>query len=168
MLANDVKDWNLFIDGLSYSGRVEELSLPTLTRKTEEYFAGGMLAPVELDMGMEKLEMDFTLREFNTEVLGYFGNPAIGGINMRCSAVTFNESSVNTDSVEVVFRGRWRSLEQGTLKRGESSTLKVGVALSYYKYSQNGTPIIEIDPINYIEIINGVDRAKDRRKALGL
>ena len=75
---------------------------------------------------------------------------------------------MNTDSVEVVFRGRWRSLEQGTLKRGESSTLKVGVALSYYKYSQNGEAIIEIDPINYIEIINGVDRAKDRRKALGL
>ena len=168
MLPNEVKDWNLFIDGLNYSGRIDEITLPTLTRKTEEYFAGGMIAPVELDMGMEKLEMDFTLREYNPEVLAYFADPAISAITMRCTAVTFHEGSTNTNSVEIVFRGRWRSLEQGTLKRGESATLKVGVALAYYKYSHNGTALIEIDPVNYIETINGVDRAKARRTALGM
>nr|WP_262363471.1 phage major tail tube protein [Xylella fastidiosa] len=51
-----LKHLNLFIDGKGYAGQVEEINLPKLTLKTEEFRGGGMLAPVELTMGLEKLE----------------------------------------------------------------------------------------------------------------
>ena len=56
----------------------------------------------------------------------------------------------------------------GTVKRGEMNTMKIAAALSYYKYSVNDAPLIEIDPINMILTINGVDLLADRRRALGI
>jgi P2 family phage contractile tail tube protein len=44
---------------------VEELTLPKLTLKTEEFRNGGMDAPIEVEMGMEKLESEFTLTRFD-------------------------------------------------------------------------------------------------------
>ena len=169
MLPHEVKIWNLFIDGVGYTGRAEELTLPTLTRKTEEYRAGGMNAPVELDMGMEKLEMDFTLREYSPEVLKQFASPSATQAGLRFAAAALADTAASaTDSIEIVARGRWREMEFGTQKVGDAAKLKVSVALAYFKYSLNGEAIIEIDPVNYIEVIGGVDRLKEQRTALGM
>ena len=64
MIADVLKNMNLFVDGRGYAGVVDELTPPKLTMKTEEHRAGGMDAPVELDMGMEKLEASFSLKKY--------------------------------------------------------------------------------------------------------
>ena len=74
MAARDVrKNMNLFVDGRGYAGQVEEFNAPKLTLKTEEFRAGGMDAPIELTMGMEKLECDFSLVAYDQKVLVAFG-----------------------------------------------------------------------------------------------
>lgn len=40
-LPSKLKNLNLFNDGASYLGQVVEVKLPTLTRKMEEFRAGG-------------------------------------------------------------------------------------------------------------------------------
>ncbi|WP_183142474.1 phage major tail tube protein, partial [Pseudomonas coronafaciens] len=52
MIPETLSNLNLFVDGVSFQGDVPSLTLPKLTIKTEEHRAGGMDAPVELDMGM--------------------------------------------------------------------------------------------------------------------
>ena len=56
MIPQTLTNMNLFVDGRSLAGRVNELTLPKLRRKTEENRAGGMDAPVKQAMGMEALE----------------------------------------------------------------------------------------------------------------
>jgi len=51
MLPKILKNFNVFVDGRGYAGKIDEITLPKLTIKTEEYRAGGM--------GMEKLEADY-------------------------------------------------------------------------------------------------------------
>ena len=46
-----LRGFDVFVDGRGYAGKVEELELPKLSIKTEEFRAGGMDVPVELDMG---------------------------------------------------------------------------------------------------------------------
>jgi UDP-N-acetylmuramoyl-L-alanyl-D-glutamate--2,6-diaminopimelate ligase len=58
MLPKILKNFNVFVDGRGYAGKIDEITLPKLTIKTEEYRAGGMDIPVSIDMGMEKLEAD--------------------------------------------------------------------------------------------------------------
>ena len=37
MLPRILKNFNLFVDGRGYAGRVDEITLPKLTIKTEEF-----------------------------------------------------------------------------------------------------------------------------------
>ena len=169
MLPKTLKNFNLFIEGEGYAGRVEELTLPKLSRKMEEYRGGGLNGDIEIDLGMEKLEMEFTLREYSREVLNQWGVCDTAGVGLRfLGAAVRDDSTCETDSIEVVIRGRWRELDFDTSKSGEMSTLKVMVAATYYKYLINGDEVIEIDHINMIEKVNGQDRLQEQRKALSL
>ena len=62
-LPRVLKNMNLFVDGRGYAGRIDEIQLPKLTLKTEEHRAGGMDLPVEIDLGMEKLEAELTIAD---------------------------------------------------------------------------------------------------------
>jgi len=74
MLPQILKNFNVFANGVSYAGRAEEVSLPKLTVKTEEFRGGGMDAPVELDMGMEKMDFFWYLKNISSlALLGYIG-----------------------------------------------------------------------------------------------
>lgn len=68
-----LKNMNLFVDGRGFAGRIDEIELPKLTLKTEEHRAGGMDLPVEVEMGMEKLESTFTISDYDPEVFRLFG-----------------------------------------------------------------------------------------------
>jgi len=169
MLPNTIKNFNLFIDGASYLGRAEQVTLPKLTRKTDEFRGGGMNAPVEIDMGSEKLEASFVLREFNNDVLLNYGIVDSAGVSLRFKAAAQRDDvSGDTDAIEVVIRGRWRELDFGDLKSGENASLTVAVAASYFKYIVNDVVLIEVDSINMIEKAGDNDRLAGQRKALGI
>lgn len=167
MLDNILKNMNLFVDGRGQAGNIEEITLPKLTSKTEEYRNGGMDAPIEVEMGMEKLEADFTLTNFDKEVLKLFGL-APGNVK----AVTVRGSLASEDGTEtgvtINLRGMIKEFDGGSWKPGDKSTQKFAVALRYYKLVVGGEVIHEIDVPNMIRIIGGVDQLATQRANLGL
>ncbi|BET34742.1 hypothetical protein wCIFem_11920 [Wolbachia pipientis] len=50
MLPKILKNFNVFVDGRGYAGKIDEITLPKLTIKTEEYRAGGMDITVNIDI----------------------------------------------------------------------------------------------------------------------
>lgn len=168
-LAKKLKNFNLFIDGVGYAGRAVEVVLPKLARKMEEYRAGGMNGPVDIDMGQEKMESEVTLAEFSRDVLLQYGITNVDGVQMRFRGAAVSDSAGNeTDAIEVVYRGRFKEIDMGTVKTGEDVPMKVSASLSYYKYVLNGETLIEIDLLNMVEIVNGEDRLQQQREAIGL
>jgi len=163
-----LKNFNLVVDGRGYAGKVAELVLPKLTRKMEEWRGGGMAAPVELDMGMEKLECEFSLKEYSEEVLKLWGLVDHAGCTLRFKgALEADDAAATVTPVEVAVRGRWREIDGGTWKPGEETSMKVAVACSYYKYTSDGQTLIEIDVPNMVEIVDGTDRMAQIREAIG-
>lgn len=163
-----LKNFNLIADGRGYAGRVASLALPKLTRKMEEFRAGGMAAPVELDMGLEKLECEFTVKEYDEELLKLWGLVDHAGVTLRFLGALEADDAANTVTpVEVTVRGRWRELDPGEWKAGEETGLKVAVAVSYFKYVADGVTLVEIDAVNMIENVNGTDRQEAVRQAIG-
>lgn len=71
-------------------------------------------------------------------------------------------------SVRVVVQGVPVSTETGKFEVGATSGSKSTFEVLYIKISIEGRVIVEIDKLNYICIIDGVDYLKDIRKALGL
>ena len=168
MTPRILKDMNLFVDGRGYAGQATELTLPKLTRKTEEHLAGGMAAPMNIDMGLEKLEASFTLTGFNEAILRQWGFTGSEGISVRFKgSISPNDGGSNELPVSVAMRGSFTELDWGSWKPAEVATLKVTMSVTYYQYTQNGQALFEIDGPNGIEIVDGVDRLAQRRVNLG-
>lgn len=73
MFPKILRNFVATLDGRGQAGRIEEITLPKLTVKTEEYRAGGMDVPIALDMGMEKLETDMVFSDYDEEIFKLFG-----------------------------------------------------------------------------------------------
>lgn len=169
MLPKTPKAFNLFLDGESWAGLVTEVVLPKITRKTEEYRGGGMTGPIEMDLGHEKLEFEFTLQEYRSDIVKKWGECAADGVPMRLLAGAKRDGGdCEVDTIEIIVRGRPRELDFGTLKPGDLTGLKVPFACTYYKYVLNGETLVELDPVNMIERIGGVDRYEKLRTAIGV
>ncbi|MBC6686690.1 phage major tail tube protein [Wolbachia pipientis] len=165
MLPKILKNFNVFVDGRGYAGKIDEITLPKLTIKTEEYRAGGMDIPVNIDMGMEKLEADFTFSEYDTELFRLFGL-----INGNSVSLTLRGGMQGNDIEGVIInlRGIFREFDFGSWKPAEKATLKCTVAAHYYKLTIGGNELIEIDAENMIRKTNGVDQMALLQTVLGI
>ncbi|WP_044784974.1 phage major tail tube protein, partial [Klebsiella pneumoniae] len=45
--------FTVFVDGVNHIGKVPSVTLPKVTRKTEDYQGGGMLGSVAVDLGLD-------------------------------------------------------------------------------------------------------------------
>lgn len=167
MLDDILKNMALFVDGRGFAGNVEELTLPKLTLKTEEFRNGGMDAPIEVEMGMEKLESEFTLTRFDKNVLKLFGLAPGQLTPLTIRGAVISDDGTQT-AVVVNLQGIVREMDPGNWKPGEKATLKIMMALRYYKLIHGGDVVHEIDIPNMVRTIGGVDQLSAVRSALGI
>lgn len=168
MAARDIrKNLNLFVDGRGYAGQVMEFTPPALALQVEDFRAGGMDAPIEVELGMEKLEASFVLSAYDRNTLGLWG--IAPGREVQFTLREALESYDGTVKAVVHnLRGKLRKIDPGSSKPGEIPTLTHEVAVTYYRQQHDGATVHEIDVINMVRIINGVDRLAAQRAALGL
>ncbi len=141
MLPKTLRAMNLFVDGRGHAGLATELTLPKLTRKTEEHRAAGMDASIEIDMGMEKLEADFTLTDFNDAILKLWGVTDAAGVSLRFKgSIARDDGSGQEDPVEIVLRGRWREIDMGSWKPGDIRAAPVGQPPSVRQKARSSEP----------------------------
>ncbi|MFL9993057.1 phage major tail tube protein [Paraburkholderia sediminicola] len=167
-LPKTLKSFNVFNAGNNHIGLVEELTLPKLTRKTEDWRGGGMGGSIKLDFGQEAITLDATYGGIMRGILEQYGVTKHDGVQVRFAGAYRSEDADRPDAIEIVVRGRHTEIDMGTAKAGDKGTFKVSTACSYYKLTFNGQTVIEIDLINMIEIVNGQDLLADIRNAIGL
>jgi P2 family phage contractile tail tube protein len=167
-LPRKLKNLNLFGNGESFLGQVTEVKLPTLTRSMEDYRGGGMSGPVKLDMGQEAIELESKFGGLMRSILRQYGVTRHDGVQLRFAGAYQREDTGAVDAVEVVVRGRHSEIDAGTAKAGDDTEFVVKTACSYYKLVINGQTEIEIDLVNMVEIVGGVDRLAEQRRAIGV
>lgn len=166
-MPSKLKNLNLFNDGESYLGQVTEFKLPTLTRKMEEYRAGGMLGPIDVDLGQEKIEAEWKCGGLMRQVLRQYGAIRHNAVQLRFAGAYQSEDSEAVDAVEIVLRGRHSEVDAGTAKVGDDTEFSVKTSVSYYKLSINGRTEIEIDMVGMVFLVDGVDLQAAQRRAIG-
>ena len=166
--TRQLKQMMIFIDGVGYSGEVVSITPPKLIRKMEDYRGGGMGRPVKIDMGGEPLEMEATYGGPMRAILNMYGQLSVGATQQRFVGSFQNDHDGTFENIEIVTRGRHEEIDLGEWKPGEVSEFTVKSALSYYKMLVNGVRVHEIDPVNMVEIVNGVDLMAPHRAAFGL
>ncbi|WP_430735176.1 phage major tail tube protein [Halodesulfovibrio aestuarii] len=164
---NVLKSANLFVDGQGFAGNIKEVKLPELALKLEQFRAGGMDAPVSLDKGMEELVVTFSTTKHCVETLGLFGVSKNGGVQLTAKGSLESYDGTITPVI-VNMTGKVTKIAPGAWSEGGEVTTEYTVNLSYYKYTQDGKEVHEIDVPNMKRIINGTDQLAEHRANLGL
>ena len=168
MLPKVIKDGILSIEGNGFAGVIQNIELPKLAAKMEDYRAGGMNGSVELELGLEKMELSFEAPEQTKEILRLFGVCGVAGTRYRFNASAESEADCSSYGIEIQMTGRLKEIELGSFKPGDLTTTKYTVALATFKYAVDGRVLFDIDLINNIQIIDGKDKLEQRRKNLKL
>ncbi|QII37356.1 phage major tail tube protein [Rouxiella badensis] len=169
-LPKKLKLMNLFNDANSYQGVVSSITLPKLTRKLENYRGGGMNGSAASDLGLDDdaLSVEWSMGGIDELVLTQWGSAQVAGVPLRFAGSYQRDDTGETTAVEIVLRGRHKEIDMGDAKQGEDTETKISTMCSYYKLTIGGKELIEIDTINLIEKVNGVDMLAEHRKNIGL
>jgi P2 family phage contractile tail tube protein len=167
-LPRKLKAFAAFVDGTNYMGEVPEVTLPTLSRKMEEYRSGGMNGPVSLDFGQEKMEAEIKAAGWIAGLAAKWGAGVHDAVLIRFAGAVQADDSEAVTPVEVVMRGRLSERNPGAAKAGDNTERTYKYALSYYKEVVDGQVELEIDLVNMIENVAGQDNLAATRTALGI
>lgn len=167
-MPNKLKDFNIFQNGVSFRGMATEVTLPKLSRKMEEYRAGGMSGPVSVDLGQEAMQLEWTAGGLVKEALKMYAAKSHGAVQLRFAGGYQNDDDGSVAAVEVTVRGRYKEIDLGNAKVSDETSHKFAMPLSAYKLTIDGEVIYDFDFMNGIEIVAGEDRRSDISKAIGL
>lgn len=159
-----IRNFNAFVDGISYFGRVAEGKLPDLKINTAAFRGAGMDAPAGVDMGMEGMTAELTFAEYPPEILKMSGT--LQRIVFRPAAM--GEGSFAADTLIFTCGGLVTTHEFNGLKPGENAPVKMIIDLRYYRMEHNGEELWEIDVEAGKRVIGGVDQMADLRRAMGI
>jgi P2 family phage contractile tail tube protein len=164
-LPRVLKAMNLFQDGGSWIGLAKTVTLPKFTRKLEEFRGGGMDTPVKLDMGGEAMECEFEMSGPVRDMLTAFGG-TLAGVQLRFTGAYQQDDTGEVATIDVIMRGRYEEIDLGGQTIGEVGSHKGKLSLSYCRIDWDGQPMIEVDAINGIMRVNGVDVLAEIRAAV--
>ncbi len=157
-LPRKLKNMNAFVDGESYLGVVAEFEEPKLAIATDDWRGGGMLGPVKIDMGLEGMEASLTMGGHEATLIRKFGTTRIDGVRLRLVGAYQADNGSFAQAVECYIGGRFTEIDPGKSKAGDSTEQKYKVPLTYYRRVVDGRVDIEIDMLQGVFIVDGLDR----------
>lgn len=164
-LPRSIKGFTSFIDGFGLIGITTGGKLPSIKAKTEAYRDGGMDGEDELEFGIEKLEAELTYSELNERVL-----VAVLSRNTPITLRGSMEGEGGVGAIPVIgqFRGLVTSADPGEWGDPKKGEVKLALTPNYYRLRIGNAEIYEIDLLNGIRRIRGIDQLAARRAALGV
>lgn len=169
MIQDVLRDFVLYNGADRMVGRIDSFSPPKLEVQTEDFRGAGMDVPMPIDMGMSPLEAGWTTSGIDRGTYGGFGlmNGLRTLVNVRCALVDpvtgLSKPLIHT------MGGTITLVEPSEYKPGERATLKATMKLLYYKLAHTvpGLPLVEIDVVNGVRIINAIDQLIAARLIVG-
>jgi P2 family phage contractile tail tube protein len=172
MAISNLRDSNIFVDFSVFirdNGKIGEspnFQPPEINIQTDDFRGGGMDGTVEIPMGIEKIEFDFDLHTWDTDVwteLGYGPGSMDVPITFRGYLIT---PSGAEKGVLIETRGLLKSIKPAKVEPGKKSIMTIHFAANYYRHNVDGSDVCEIDVFNRVTMINGVDKAARARQIL--
>ena len=159
----------VYEDATEYVG-MAEVSLPEISILVEEITGAGIAGNVEAVI-LGHIEAMTTTLNFRTVTAAAINlcKPIIHKLDLRAAQqVTDTRTGKTTpQAVKHIMKVKPKKYAPGKLAVGSAADANGEYAVSYYAIYLEGKKKVEIDPLNFIFYVDGVDYLKDVRKALG-
>ena len=163
-----INNFNLYNNGTALVGLTGEVALPDFEGITETLSGPGILGEIDEviigQFGSMVLEIPF--RILDEDAFNLMSPVTSLNLTLRASEQYTVKSTGNIDykGMRVVVRGRQKKLKGGTVKLGGTMDAAVTVEIAYIMIELDGKPKIELDKINGVYNVNGVDLLAKIRK----
>ncbi len=168
MLPRTLNNFNVFVDTHSWAGVAESVTIPKITKKTEDFRGAGMIGDVSLSMGYEKLEGEVVYAGFDVKQYRQLGVCGTSDLPVRFVGMYQRQDNCTSQIVEIYTRGQAIELDPGDSKNGEKTEIKMSYNYTYYRMEVDGVVEVELDFINGVERFGETDIAKNIKELLGL
>jgi P2 family phage contractile tail tube protein len=154
----------------SLLGRASEVELPNITAVMEDFEAMGMNAKLELPTGIDKMEAKIRWNSKYPEAEARYSSvyDAISLQVRSSSSIYEGGSRVQEQPVVIFLRGTPKNSTGGTFKQNAFEGKETDLNVTYYRLRINGFDLVEIDALNNIYKVNGVDKLANFRANLGI
>ncbi|WP_320920782.1 phage major tail tube protein [Eisenbergiella porci] len=163
-----INNYNVYDDGDKMQGVSGEVTLPTLSAITTEISGGGVLGAYNTAVpgAFQATQMDIPFRMVGKE---YFTRSIADrqmNLTLRSSIQSVDRETggaISSQGMRVVVRGRPTAYNFGTLSQGSLMNASITLELTYIMVEIGGENLFELDKLNSIFKVNGVDLLEDIR-----
>lgn len=165
-----ITNGNVYLDGESFMGRAEEVTLPQVKAKMTDHAALGLHGQLELPSGLEKMEAKIKWGNVYTEVLRKAANPYKSRMIMvRSSAEIYtNQGRIAEFPCVTIMNGFFKGIDAGAYKQNEPVNQENELSVHYLKVIHAGITIVEVDVMNNIFRAEGKDLLLNYKLNVGI
>jgi P2 family phage contractile tail tube protein len=168
-IPEKIVNYNVYDEGEKLVGITGEVTLPNFEAMAEEISGAGIAGSFESPTPghFSSLEMEIPFRTVTNQS---FRLAVPGGrtITLRASQQGYDVSGgqVNYRGLKITVRGLPKGHNLGTAAVGQPTNTTNTIEVLYIKVEENGETMLELDKLNFIYIVNGVDVLADVRRQI--
>ena len=168
MKATKINAYNVYRDSKKLVGLSDEVTLPDFEGLTETISGPGILGEIDEPLlghfGASEIEVPF--RTLNEEMFDLLAQGQAVNLTLRMSTQAIVESTMATDFMpsRVVINGKSKGFTGGSAKQGQGTGSSVKVEIIYILIEVNNKKKFELDKLNFVYKVNGVDLLAKVRK----
>jgi len=159
----------VYIDGLDFIAKAEEVELPKVKFKFADTKGLGLYAEAELPTGLDKLEAKIKFNTIDPEFVKLAADPfTTRTVIVRAPYQVWTQTGVSkTAPLKAEIRGTFKEYDTGKLKGRDSAEAEATLSVSYYKLEIDGQELIEVDAFNNIYKVGGRNLLLDFKQSIG-
>lgn len=156
-----INNFNVYKSGNRLIGVTSEMSLAEISAITETISGAGLLGEYEtVIMGhFSSMSQEVPFRMLEEDVFSLANPMEVQELTLRATEQVSEKGTANleTKGMRIVIRGRAKAFKPGTIKMGGQMGASVTLELLYMMIEINGEKKFELDKLNEVFIVDGVD-----------
>lgn len=159
-IPTKVNRYNVYKEGNRLLGMGDEMALPDFEASSETVSGAGILGEIDdPTVGhFSNQEIEIPFRVIDQEAVDMLDMTKSVTLTIRGAQQTTNsEGDIEFRPMRVVVRGRSKKFSPGKVKAGSTMETKVTLTVLYILIELEGKPILELDKLNEVYKINGID-----------
>ena len=167
-LATKVNAYNVYLDGNKLVGISDEVTLPDFEALTETLSGAGILGEIDEPLlgHFKASEIEIPFRTLEEHMFRLASMSKALNLTLRASTQTIDTGNINTGAMpsRIVIKGKNKAITGGKLKQGEGTGSSIKVEITYILIEVDGVKMFELDKLNFVYKVKGVDLLAAIRK----
>lgn len=167
-LPEVVYGFNVYKSGNQLIGISGEVTLPDIAAQTDTISGAGILGSFETSIVgvFDSMELEIPFRVLDDDIFSFMNPMETIDLNLRASKQVLNQQTAAIDStgMRIATRGKLKKFKPGKVAQASQMDCSVTIEVLYLLIELDGESKLEIDKLNFVYNVNGVDILAKVRK----